>query len=241
MDLGRLTTMTKSQALIGMVQYYRDMWPSRYHILAPLIEATDGPKGMNITCAPVSEIPWMVHIKISAEKFLVFLGLAGLSLAWFEETLKKDLVIFKDLATWIHDGFMWMVNLLFHAMYQCKECWFCWSINVSTQWHGMILKVIVYFNSNIHENSYPVVELYYMCLFKFFYFFSNEWCMNEKIFFELCINFKEWFLKIDVLFFLCSPILLNDVLYDMVFLMSSDDIFTPYDGDIRELDFDTSL
>ena len=27
MDIGRLTTTTKARALIGMFQYYRDMWP----------------------------------------------------------------------------------------------------------------------------------------------------------------------------------------------------------------------
>ena len=45
MDLVLPTTMTESRALIGMVQYYRDMWPRRSHILAPLTEAASSPKG----------------------------------------------------------------------------------------------------------------------------------------------------------------------------------------------------
>ena len=44
MDLVRPSTTTEAQALIGMVQYCRDMCPSRSHILAPLTEADSGPK-----------------------------------------------------------------------------------------------------------------------------------------------------------------------------------------------------
>ena len=32
MDIGRTATTTEARALIGMVQYYRDMCPRRYHI-----------------------------------------------------------------------------------------------------------------------------------------------------------------------------------------------------------------
>ena len=48
MYLGQPATTTETQELIGMVQYYRDMWPRRSHILAPLIEAASGPKGKKI-------------------------------------------------------------------------------------------------------------------------------------------------------------------------------------------------
>ena len=45
MDLGQPTTTNKAQAFSGMVQYYRDMWPRRSQILAPLTDAASGPKG----------------------------------------------------------------------------------------------------------------------------------------------------------------------------------------------------
>ena len=44
MDLGRPATTTENRALIGMVHFYRDMWRSWSHILAPLKEAASDPK-----------------------------------------------------------------------------------------------------------------------------------------------------------------------------------------------------
>ena len=45
MDTGRPTTKTEELELIGMVQYYMDMWTRGSHILDPLTEAASGPKG----------------------------------------------------------------------------------------------------------------------------------------------------------------------------------------------------
>ena len=44
MDHSIISTETEARALIGMVQYYRDMCPRRSHILSPLTEAAAGPK-----------------------------------------------------------------------------------------------------------------------------------------------------------------------------------------------------
>ena len=44
-DIGRPTTTIEARTLIGMFQYYRDMWPSQSHLLAPLTEAASNHKG----------------------------------------------------------------------------------------------------------------------------------------------------------------------------------------------------
>ena len=44
LDLERPKTTTECRALLGLIQYYRDMWQRRSHILAPLTEASSGPK-----------------------------------------------------------------------------------------------------------------------------------------------------------------------------------------------------
>ena len=48
MYIGLPTTATEELVLTGMVQYYRDMWPRRSHILDPMTEAAIGPKGIKI-------------------------------------------------------------------------------------------------------------------------------------------------------------------------------------------------
>ena len=48
MYLFRTTTITELRALIGMVQYYMNMWPRWYHALALLIEVAISPKGRKI-------------------------------------------------------------------------------------------------------------------------------------------------------------------------------------------------
>jgi hypothetical protein len=46
--LERPTTVTEVRRLIGMVQYYRDLWPKRSHILQPFTEVSSGRKGTKI-------------------------------------------------------------------------------------------------------------------------------------------------------------------------------------------------
>ena len=49
-DLWRPTTTTEVQALIGVFQYYMNMWPRQYHILAPLTKEISDPNGRKIIC-----------------------------------------------------------------------------------------------------------------------------------------------------------------------------------------------
>ena len=73
MDLGRPATTTEAQELIGMVQYDRDMWIRRSHILAPLTEAYSGPKGKTILWKDVLESPFKeLKCVVSAETLLSY-------------------------------------------------------------------------------------------------------------------------------------------------------------------------
>ena len=58
MYLGQPSTTTEARALIGMVQYYRDMCPRRSHVLAPLIEASSDPKGRKILWNDALKLPF---------------------------------------------------------------------------------------------------------------------------------------------------------------------------------------
>ena len=75
MDTGRPSTTTEARALIGMVQYYRNMWPRRSHVLAPLTEAASGPKGRKILWNDALEI-YFKNLKcmVSVETLLSYPG-----------------------------------------------------------------------------------------------------------------------------------------------------------------------
>jgi len=47
--MDRPTTTTEVRHFIGMVQYYRDLWPRRSHLLTPFTEISSGPKGKKIS------------------------------------------------------------------------------------------------------------------------------------------------------------------------------------------------
>ena len=48
MYLGRSTTEIEAISLVGMVQFYRDMCPRWSHILEPITEVADVPKGRKL-------------------------------------------------------------------------------------------------------------------------------------------------------------------------------------------------
>ena len=128
---------------------------------------------------------------------------------------------------------MQMVHKIFHAMEKDEECWLYWSIRVSNQLHGDILKFIVYLNRNMHDTYCPLVEWYSMGLFKFFQFFSNEWCIYIKILFNLCICLD------NVIYETWCPILslfpdIIDFFHDMVCLINTGATVTLYNGYLQD-------
>ena len=60
-SMQRPTTVTEVRRLIGMVQYYRDLWPKRSHILEPFTAISSGKKGTKIKWTPELE---MAFIKV---------------------------------------------------------------------------------------------------------------------------------------------------------------------------------
>ena len=50
--------MTETQVLIGMIYYYRNIWPMRSHTLDPLTEAASVPNGRNILWNDAFEDPF---------------------------------------------------------------------------------------------------------------------------------------------------------------------------------------
>ena len=61
MDIRLPTITTEARALVGVVQYYRYMWPRRSHVLDPLIEAAIGLKG--------GAILWNDELEVAFRKF----------------------------------------------------------------------------------------------------------------------------------------------------------------------------
>ena len=49
---------------------------------------------------------------------------------------------FANFLSWVHYGFMWMVHMILHAMFESKESRFCWCIHVATEAYGDILDII---------------------------------------------------------------------------------------------------
>ena len=71
--LERPTTLTEVQRLIGMVQYYRDLWPRRSHILEPFTAVSLGKKGAKIKLTAELETVFVqVKATVSQETLLTY-------------------------------------------------------------------------------------------------------------------------------------------------------------------------
>jgi hypothetical protein len=67
------TTVTEVRRLIGMVQYYRDLWQRRSHLLEPFTAISSGKKGTKITWTPELEAAFKkVKDMVSQETLLTY-------------------------------------------------------------------------------------------------------------------------------------------------------------------------
>ena len=64
---------------------------------------------------------------------------------------------------------MWMVNKIFHAMYDIKEIGLYWGIHVSTETHGRVLIFVPSLNSDVNEANNPVIKGYSMQVINIFW------------------------------------------------------------------------
>ena len=74
LDLNKPQTAKEMKSLIGMVQFYKDMWKRRSHILSPLIDASSGKKGKTkIKWTPLMDEAFIqTKQMISQEVFLTY-------------------------------------------------------------------------------------------------------------------------------------------------------------------------
>ena len=166
-------------------------------------------------------ISWMVenrnqHIQGGSLHYLFLRNIyVGSSLVW-------------NFIFWIHDRFMLVVHEIFRTMSEG----FLWVISTTTQAHGKVFNIIVFLESDVHEATWcawvhqPGDWGNPVWVFKFLKLFSSESCSHEELRFKSCVYWKGRLLKIDFIFCLCSPIFLDGVFDDMIFLINTYYIFT---------------
>ena len=76
--------------------------------------------------------------------------------------------------------------------------------------------------------------------FFFFKLLSNERCIHEELLFKWYVYWKGWLMKLDFIFCLCYPILLDNVFDHMICLINTDSIFTLDDINIEDIQFGPS-
>ena len=52
-----------------------------------------------------------------------------------------------------------MVHDILHSVLKTKEERFCQGVNVVTEIHGKVLKIVVSLNSDVHDSTYLVIEV----------------------------------------------------------------------------------
>ena len=92
------------------------------------------------------------------EEVVVLLIFVDFYIPCFEETLMWYFIGFVNFLSRLHDVFMWMVNDVFHVIFESKESRFCWGINVATEAHGEILNIIESLDIYVHESTNQVIN-----------------------------------------------------------------------------------
>ena len=177
----------------------------------------------------------MICITICVKKVGILLTFVDFCIPYFEVTLVGAFISFINFISWVHDRLMWMVHEIIHAMFERNKSRFCWCNYVSTEPHCDILKVISNLNSDAHESTNPVIYWSSMWFLNLLHLLSNERCSHEECIFKGWLHWKWWLLKFYFIFFLCSPIFLNNCFGGMICLVKSDSIFTLYYVNIEEI------
>ena len=71
LDMQRPTNKMEVRHFLGMVQFYRDLWPRRSEILLPITELTKGAKKGPITWTPTCEAAFMKMKQLIAKETLL--------------------------------------------------------------------------------------------------------------------------------------------------------------------------
>ena len=106
---------------------------------------------------PSINISCIIFITICVEEVGVFLIFVDLCINCFEEILMRAFIFFEKSLSWIHYRFMCMVHEILHDMYDIMEDRLFWIIHVATETHGKLFKTTTSFNSDMHDDTNPVI------------------------------------------------------------------------------------
>ena len=130
-----------------------------------------------------------------------------------------------------------MVHEILHGMFEIKEGILFWGIHVSTKEYGEISNIIAILDSDVHEYTNPVIEWSSMWFLYLFQIFFNNICIHEECIFKWCIHWKRRLLEFYFIFFLCSPIFLNNIFHDVICLINNNSMLNLITVNVEDLYF----
>ena len=183
---------------------------------------------MNYWCDWVSirYISSMICITIFMEEVRVFLIFIYVCIPCFEEKLMWAFLSLVNFLSWLHDGFMCIVNDILHSMFDSKQSRLYWGIHVATETHDETLKIIASMDSDVNDSTNSMIEISSMLFINFFELFSNDICSHEYCLLKWYVHWKGWVLVVYLIFCLCSPIFPNNIFHDVICLVNTNSMFT---------------